>query len=98
MSKSWIRRLATCCRSSASAGANARLSGPAWTTGPWFFRDERMYLMPGDSPMGLRLPLDSLPWVSEADFPYLIEQDPYAPRDTLPPHGALCRALCAAYR
>jgi uncharacterized protein (DUF2126 family) len=63
-------------------------NGKGWTTGPWFFRDERMYLMPGDSPMGLRLPLDSLPWVSEADFPYLIEQDPYAPRDTLPPHGA----------
>jgi uncharacterized protein (DUF2126 family) len=40
------------------------LAGPAWTTGPWFFRDERMYLMPGDSPMGYRLPLDSVPWVS----------------------------------
>ena len=45
-----------------------------WTTGSWFLRDERMYLMPGDSPMGLRLPLDSLPWVSKADYPYLIEQ------------------------
>ena len=65
----------------------ASLSGPRWTTGPWFFRDERMYLMPGDSPMGLRLPLDSLPWVSKGDFPYLIEQDPYAPRGNLPPHS-----------
>ncbi|MEY2860423.1 MAG: hypothetical protein RL392_881, partial [Pseudomonadota bacterium] len=65
----------------------ASLSGPRWTTGPWFFRDERMYLMPGDSPMGLRLPLDSLPWVSKGDFPYLIEQDPYAPRGNLPPHA-----------
>jgi len=63
-----------------------RLTGPEWTTGPWFFRDERMYLMPGDSPMGLRLPLDSLPWVSEGDYPYLIERDPTAPRDALPPH------------
>jgi uncharacterized protein (DUF2126 family) len=29
--------------------------GPAdagWRTGPWFLRDERMYLLPGDSPMG----------------------------------------------
>jgi uncharacterized protein (DUF2126 family) len=60
------------------------LAGPLWTTGPWFFRDERMYLFPGDSPMGYRLPLDSLPWVSEADYPYLIEQDPYAVRDALP--------------
>ena len=32
-----------------------------WRTGPWFLRAERMYLMPGDSPMGYRLPLDSLP-------------------------------------
>ena len=64
-------------------------SGPAWRTGPWFLRDERMYLMPGDSPMGLRLPLDSLPWVSQADFPYLIEQDPSTPRADLPGHGNL---------
>ena len=63
--------------------------GPAdWTTGPWFFRDERMYLMPGDSPMGLRLPLDSLPWVSEGDYPYLIELDPTAPRGQLPAHAS----------
>ncbi len=63
------------------------LEGRAWTTGPWFFRDERMYLIPGDSPMGLRLPLDSLPWVSKSDFPYLNEQDPYAPRDKLASHA-----------
>ncbi len=65
------------------------LAGPLWTTGPWFFRDERMYLFPGDSPMGYRLPLDSLPWVSKADYPYLIEQDPYATRDALPQAATL---------
>ncbi len=64
-------------------------SGANWTTGSWFLRDERMYLMPGDSPMGLRLPLDSLPWVSESDYPYLVEQDPSAVRDALPAHGAM---------
>ncbi len=63
--------------------------GAAWTTGPWFLRDERMYLMPGDSPMGLRLPLDSLPWVSEADYPYMIEQDPSTLRDALPAHDQM---------
>ena len=42
----------------------------SWVSGPWFFRDDRMYLIPGDSPMGYRLPLDSLPWVSETDYPY----------------------------
>ena len=70
------------------AADGLRLNGPVWTTGPWFLRDERMYLMPGDSPMGLRLPLDSLPWVSEADYPYLVEQDPSAPRAGLPAHSA----------
>ena len=63
--------------------------GPAWVTGSWFLRDERLYLMPGDSPMGLRLPLDSQPWVSKADYPYLIEQDPSAPRPGLPAHEML---------
>jgi uncharacterized protein (DUF2126 family)/transglutaminase-like putative cysteine protease len=62
---------------------------PVWTTGSWFLRDERMYLMPGDSPMGLRLPLDSLPWVSETDYPYMLEQDPSNLRSDLPAHNAL---------
>ncbi len=71
--------------------------GPSWSTGPWFFRDERMYLLPGDSPMGYRLPLDSLPWVSQADYPYLIEQDPYAPRAPLP-RASPPRAQYAAHQ
>ena len=67
----------------------ALLAGPRWRTGPWFLRDERLYLMPGDSPMGLRLPLDALPWVSEGDFPYLVETDPNDPRQPLPSAQAL---------
>ena len=69
--------------------ADADADGPRWLTGSWFLRDERMYLMPGDSPMGYRLPLDSLPWVSKADFPYMIEQDPYVVRNELPPAATL---------
>jgi len=57
---------------------------PGWVSGPWFLRAERLYLAPGDSPMGLRLPLDSLPWVSEGDYPYLKEVDPTVPRLPLP--------------
>jgi uncharacterized protein (DUF2126 family)/transglutaminase-like putative cysteine protease len=71
------------------ANEGPRLAGPLWTTGPWFFRDERMYLMPGDSPMGLRLPLDSLPWVSKGDYPYMVERDPSVPRSGLPDTGML---------
>ena len=57
---------------------------PVWVSGPWFLRAERLYLAPGDSPMGLRLPLDSLPWVKESDYPYLHELDPTALRKPLP--------------
>ncbi|HEU0199265.1 MAG TPA: transglutaminase family protein [Burkholderiaceae bacterium] len=60
------------------------LAGPRWVTGPWFFRDERMYLIPGDSPMGYRLPLDALPWVSEGEYPYVHERDFFADRPSLP--------------
>ena len=65
------------------------LSGPTWVTGPWFFRDERMYLIPGDSPMGLRLPLDSLPWVSSGEYPYPLAHDPFAPKPALRDAAAL---------
>jgi uncharacterized protein (DUF2126 family)/transglutaminase-like putative cysteine protease len=75
---------------------HATAGSPHWATGPWFVRDERMYLMPGDSPMGLRLPLDSLPWVSEGDYPYHIPQDPYDARGTLPPHAALAQRYAVA--
>ena len=70
--------------------------GAGWTTGSWFLREERMYLMPGDSPMGLRLPLDSLPWVSKSDYPYMLEQDPSAPRPELPAHGAMAARYASA--
>ena len=62
----------------------AALAGPAWETGPWFLRDERRYLIPGDSPMGYRLPLESLPWVKPADAPQLIPRDPFEQRAPLP--------------
>jgi len=51
-------------------------SGEHWQTGPWFLRQERCYLAPGDSPLGYRLPLDSLPWVAKGDYPYINPPDP----------------------
>ena len=68
---------------------NVGMSGPAWVTGPWFFRDERMYLIPGDSSMGYRLPLDSLPWVSQGDYPFMHEHDPFAPKPDLADNAML---------
>jgi uncharacterized protein (DUF2126 family) len=47
-----------------------------WQTSPWFLRGERCYLIPGDSPIGYRLPLDSQPWVAKTDYPYINPPDP----------------------
>ncbi len=57
-----------------------------WISGPWFMRDEQCYLIPGDSPMGLRLPLDSLPWVAEEEMPWHSQRDPMEPLGILPTH------------
>jgi uncharacterized protein (DUF2126 family)/transglutaminase-like putative cysteine protease len=65
---------------------------PCWTSGSWFLRPERCYLIPGDSPMGFRLPLDSLPWASAGDLPSIIERDPFEARAPLPPRQAFLAA------
>jgi len=56
----------------------------SWKSGPWIFRSEHMYLLPGDSPAGLRLPLDSLPWIAPEDLPIDDSLDPMVSRETLP--------------
>jgi len=54
---------------------------PGWLSGAWFLRDDdTLWLIPGDSPMGLRLPMDSIPWVAEKDYPWIRQQDPSNPR------------------
>ena len=57
-------------------------SAGRWQTTSWFLRTDRCYLIPGDSSMGYRLPLDSQPWAKKSDYPYLHERDP---AEELPP-------------
>ena len=60
-----------------------------WQGGRWFFRDDTLFLVPGDSPIGLRLPLESLPWVDQTTIEEAFGRDPQAPREPFPPQSAL---------
>jgi uncharacterized protein (DUF2126 family)/transglutaminase-like putative cysteine protease len=55
-----------------------------WRSERWQLRRGNLFLMPGDSPLGLRLPISSLPYIPPEDYPYLVEEDPLAPREALP--------------
>lgn len=55
-----------------------------WQSGPWRLRRERMYLIPGDSPMGYRLPLPSLPWVPPKERLHMHAPDPMGTQAPLP--------------
>ena len=56
----------------------------AWTSCVWQFRRNHCYLIPGNSPVGLRLPLDSLPEVTKDKREDPIERSPF---EDLPPLG-----------
>ncbi len=62
---------------------NAR-AGSGWVSEKWRFRRNRLFLMPGDSPIGFRLPLQGLPWIPPAAYPRIIPTDPFVERDPLP--------------
>ncbi|MGB5465934.1 MAG: transglutaminase family protein [Sedimenticolaceae bacterium] len=61
--------------------------GERWVSSPWTFRRGHMFLLPGDSPMGLRLPLDALVWERPELRQPLDQLDPFAPRRALPGAG-----------
>ncbi|HTQ36184.1 MAG TPA: transglutaminase family protein [Steroidobacteraceae bacterium] len=68
-------------------------AGAPWQSGPWFLRDERCYLVPGDSPLGYRLPLDSQPWTSSTDYPWIHMPDQTQQFPPLPPYRVLQQSL-----
>ena len=57
---------------------------PGWLSEMWRTRRGKLFLTPGDSPLGFRLPLQSLPYLAPADYPHLVPADPFAERVPLP--------------
>lgn len=55
-----------------------------YLSSPWPLRCEHLYLIGGDSPMGLRLPLASLPWVMPEDKETEHPRDPFEKVGKLP--------------
>jgi uncharacterized protein (DUF2126 family) len=67
--------------------AKALSDARRWMSEPWTTRSGKLFLLPGDSPMGFRLPLPSLTYVAPIDFPHIVPADPFAERGVLPdPH------------
>jgi len=63
---------------------NARDGSRRWHSEPWSTRSKKLFLVPGDSPVGFRLPLPSLPYVAPLNYPYIVPSDPTADHPPLP--------------
>ena len=63
--------------------------GRRWVTERWGLRRGKLFLLPGDSPVGYRLPIGSLPYVAPANYPNVLPIDPFQGRNPLPPREVL---------
>jgi len=65
-----------------------------WQSCRWVLKREHLYLVPGNSPIGLRLPLDSLPVVAKAREAQKVERSLF---EELPPLGDYQGAVNSRY-
>jgi uncharacterized protein (DUF2126 family)/transglutaminase-like putative cysteine protease len=80
-----------------------------WVSEKWRLPGDRLLLIPGDTPIGFRLPLGSLPELPPTDYPHVLPEDPFeargalretgqeavppVPSDDVTPHGPVRTAL-----
>ena len=63
---------------------------PRWESGEWIVRSDEMFLVPGDSPMGFRLPIQSLLWQERSALEAAgYARDAFADRPVLPRYHQL---------
>ena len=74
---------------------NAAASGRRWITEQWKTRRGKLYLAPGDSAAGYRLPLSSLRHLTATNYPHIVPMDPGVPRPPLPEPGTILAATGA---
>ncbi|WP_417226679.1 DUF2126 domain-containing protein [Amphritea sp.] len=69
-------------------------SAQHWRSSPWPLRRDTLTLIPGDSPIGLRLPLNSLPVMTDEELHRDQARDPFAPAEELPESGQSSTMAC----
>ncbi|TCQ07807.1 uncharacterized protein (DUF2126 family) [Rhizobium sp. PP-F2F-G36] len=64
--------------------SGGQMGGRKWMSERWRTRRGKIFLVPGDSPVGYRIPLGALPYIPPSQFPYIHEADPSILRTALP--------------
>jgi len=67
-----------------------------WSSQLWFPRPEHLLLSAGDSPIGFRIPTESMPWVAPDEIEHEFDAAPFEQWVKLPPRPARRMELFAA--
>lgn len=71
---------------------NSLSYGRKWRSEKWSTRRGKIFLTPGDSPVGFRLPLSGLPHLPKMQYPHVFPSDPTSDLPDLPEHAAYFEA------